>query len=180
MAGLYRRINDPNFAAPVRGGTGANPGIGAPAAGRLPDQPKDDFDAAKLAGLLGMLQKKEQEEAAAPGAAPNAGPEVTPVVQSAEPNTMYGNPLPQGQIAADNPIAGQQNIVDAVSGYGKDMNGNPVQLASPEAVQAAQAQIQAGMAAAPQVAAENPGLLDMFRNGMGWLGGLFSGGGAGA
>ena len=172
MAGLYRRINDPNFSAPVRAGTGANTGIGAPAPGRLPDQPKDDFDAAKLAGLLGMLQKKEEPQAAAPGAAPGAEPQVTPVVPSETPNMApNGLQLPQGQTAVDNPIAGQQNIADAASGFGKDFNGNPIQISSPEAVQAAQQQIQAGMAAAPQVAAANPGLLDMIRNGiMGFFG----------
>ena len=164
MAGLYRRINDPNMAAPVRGGTGANTGIGAPAPGRLPDQPQDDFDAAKLAGLLGMMQKKEQPQPAAPGAAPNAGPEVTPVLQSATPDMAYGKQLPQGQVAVDNPIAGQQNIADAASGFGKDFNGNPIQISTPEAVQAAQQQIQAGVAAAPQVAAQNPGILDMIRS----------------
>lgn len=177
MAGLYRRIYDPNMAAPVRGGTGANTGIGAPAPGRLPDPPQDDFNPAQLAGLLGMMQKKKEEpQPAAPGAAPGAEPQVTPVVQSATPDMAYGKQLPQGQVAVDNPIAGQQNIADAATGWGKDLNGNPIQISSPEAVQAAQQQIQAGVAAAPQVAAENPGLLDMIRNGWQGLTGLFSAG----
>ena len=165
MAGLYRRIYDPNMAAPIRGGTGANPGIGAPAPGRLPDPPQDDFNPAQLAGLLGMMQKKKEEpQPAAPGAAPGAEPQVTPVVQSAAPDMAYGKPLPQGQVAVDNPIAGQQNIADAATGWGKDLNGNPIQISTPEAVQAAQQQIQAGVAAAPQVAAQNPGILDMIRS----------------
>ena len=85
MAGLYGRMIDPNFAAPGRTGVGANAGIGAPGSAGLPRQQEDDFDASKLAGLLGMLAKdqKDKEAAAAAvageGNAPGAAPGMVPV-----------------------------------------------------------------------------------------------------
>jgi hypothetical protein len=161
---------DPNFAAPVRGGTGANAGIGAQGAPALQRPTEDDFNAAQMAGLLGLMakNKKPGEESAAP----NAADTITPVVPTETPNIApNGIPLPQGQMAVDNPIAGQQNIADAASGWGKDFNGNPIMISSPEAVQSAMSNFGNGMPTSTQAAA-NPGFLS-------WLGSFF-GGGAGA
>ena len=85
MAGLYGRMVDPNFAAPGRGGVGANAGIGAQGAPRLPQALEDDFDAAQMAGLLGLMAKKKPGEEGA-AAAPStdmlgigATPGMTPI-----------------------------------------------------------------------------------------------------
>ena len=84
MAGLYGRMVDPNFAAPGRGGVGANAGIGAQGA-QLQRPTEDDFNAAQMAGLLGLMQKAkkpgEDAASAAPGAAPldTAQPGMTPI-----------------------------------------------------------------------------------------------------
>ena len=179
MAGLYGRMVDPNFAAPVRGGQGANAGIGAQGAPALQRPTEDDFNAAQMAGLLGLMQKAkrpgEDAASAAPGAVPNAADTITPVVPTETPSVApNGIPLPQGQVAVDNPIAGQQNIADAATGWGKDFNGNPIMISSPEAVQAAMSNFGGGVPTATQTAA-NPGLLDLIANGWnsfkGWLGG---------
>lgn len=178
MAGLYNRMVDPNFATPMRGGVSPNAGLGAPGSAGLPRQQEDDFNAAQMAGLLGMLakQKKPGEESAVP----NAADTITPVVPTETPNMApNGIPLPQGQMAVDNPIAGQQNIADAASGWGKDFNGNPIMISSPEAVQSAMSNFGNGMPTSSQAAA-NPGLLDLISNGWNSFKGLFSGGGAGA
>ena len=85
MAGLYGRMVDPNFAAPVRGGQGSTAGIGAQGAPGLQRPTDDDFNAAQMAGLLGLMQqaKKPGEDAAsaAPGTAPldAAQPGMTPI-----------------------------------------------------------------------------------------------------
>jgi hypothetical protein len=83
MAGLYNRMVDPNFATPMRGGVSPNAGLGAPGSAGLPRQQEDDFNAAQMAGLLGMMakQKKPGEEAAsaAPGALDAAQPGMTPI-----------------------------------------------------------------------------------------------------
>ena len=86
MAGLYGRMVDPNFAAPGRGGVGANAGIGVQGAPALQRAQEDDFNAAQMAGLLGMMQraKKPGEEGAAPAPSTDmlgigATPGMTPI-----------------------------------------------------------------------------------------------------
>jgi hypothetical protein len=108
MAGLYGRMVDPNFAAPVRGGQGANAGIGAQGAPGLQRPTEDDFNAAQMAGLLGLMQqaqaKKPGEDAAsaAPGAAPldAAQPGMTPITN--EGNFDWQPAMQQGAGALPN------------------------------------------------------------------------------
>lgn len=106
MAGLYGRMVDPNFAAPNRGGQGANAGIGAQGAGALQRPQDDDFNAAQMAGLLGMMQKAkkpgEDAASAAPGAAPldAAQPGMTPITN--EGNFDWQPAMAQGAGALPN------------------------------------------------------------------------------
>lgn len=104
MAGLYGRMVDPNFAAPVRGGQGSNAGIGAQAAPRLQSPQDDDFNAAQMAGLLGLIQKAkkpgEDAASAAPGAALDAAqPGMAPITN-------------QGNFDMAPAMAGQLNAPD--------------------------------------------------------------------
>jgi len=89
MAGLYGRMVDPNFAAPNRGGNGANAGIGAQGAPGLQRPTDDDFNAAQMAGLLGLMAKGKPGEDAA-SAAPGATP-VDVVQPGMVPITNEGN-----------------------------------------------------------------------------------------
>ena len=105
MAGLYGRMVDPNFAAPTKGGTGANAGIGAQGAPGLQRPTDDDFNAAQMAGLLGLMAKgKPGEDAAsaAPGAAPAdaAQPGMVPITN--EGNFDWQPAMQQGAGALPN------------------------------------------------------------------------------
>ena len=106
MAGLYGRMVDPNFAAPMRGGQGANAGIGAQGAPALQRPTDDDFNAAQMAGLLGMMQKAkkpgEDAASAAPGAAPldAAQPGMVPITN--EGNFDWQPAMAQGAGALPN------------------------------------------------------------------------------
>ena len=111
MAGLYGRMVDPNFSAPNRGGNGANAGIGAQGAPALQRPTEDDFNAAQMAGLLGLMQKAkkpvEDAASAAPGAVPldAAQPGMTPI-------TNEGNfdmaPAMAGQLVAPDTFGNAQ------------------------------------------------------------------------
>ena len=119
MAGLYGRMVDPNFAAPVRGGTGANAGIGAQGAPGLPRQ-EDDFNAAQMAGLLGLMQKAkrpgEDAASAAPGAAAleAAQPGMTPITN--EGNFDWAPAMPQANPDMQLPNGGNFSMPPAGSG----------------------------------------------------------------
>ena len=194
--GLYSRMVDPNFAAPTRGASGATAGIGAPGAAGLPRPQDDSFDAQQMAGLLGMIakQKKPGEEGmAAPGAgAPGAAqPGMSPITN--EGNFDMAPAMAQGAGALPNggnfamPPAGsgeafQLGNVGApnaplMSNFGGGIPAQAPQMAAPQIAAMPQGIGGAGLpqfgAAAAQEAAANPGFLS-------WLGGLFSGGGAGA
>ena len=120
MAGLYGRVVDPNFAAPGRGGVGANAGIGAQGAPALPRAQEDDFNAAQMAGLLGLMAKqKEQAGSAAPGAAAEGGalgqaPGMTPITN--EGNFDWQPAMPQANPAAALPNGGNFAMPPAGSG----------------------------------------------------------------
>lgn len=119
MAGLYGRMVDPNFAAPVRGGTGANAGIGAQGA-QLQRPTEDDFNAQQMAGLLGLMQKAkkpgEDAASAAPGAAPldAAQPGMTPITN--EGNFDWAPAVPQANPAMAMPNGGNFAMPPAGSG----------------------------------------------------------------
>ena len=106
MAGLYNRMVDPNFIAPNRGGVAPNAGVGAPGPGALQRPQEDDFNAAQMAGLLGMMAKqKEQPGSAAPGTAPtvrleDAQPGMTPITN--EGNFDWQPAMAQGTGALPN------------------------------------------------------------------------------
>lgn len=121
MAGLYGRMVDPNFAAPNRGGQGANAGIGAQGAPALQRPTEDDFNAAQMAGLLGMMQKAkkpggEDDASAAPGAAPldAAQPGMVPITN--EGNFDWAPALPQANPDMQLPNGGNFAMPPAGSG----------------------------------------------------------------
>lgn len=188
MAGLYGRMVDPNFAAPVRGGQGANAGIGAQGA-QLQRPTEDDFNAAQMAGLLGLMQqaKKPGEDAAsaAPGAAPldAVQPGMTPITN--EGNFDWQPAMQQGGGALPNgggfamPPAGSGdafqlgNVGGAaplMSNFGAGIPQTPAApvpqgMAMPTAI---------GGAGVPTFGAAqaDPGILSQLG---GWLGGLLPG-----
>jgi len=106
MAGLYGRTIDPNFAVPGRGGVGANAGIGVQGAPALPRAQEDDFNAAQMAGLLGLMQKAKTPGADTASAAPNAAaldaaqPGMTPITN--EGNFDWAPAMTQGAGALPN------------------------------------------------------------------------------
>lgn len=160
MAGLYQRNIDPNFATP--GGISAaspNAGIGAPGGAGLPRAQEDNFDPAQLAGILGLVGKNGAVPAAAPNATtapvdPNAN-----IIFSGAPTRPNGEGLDPGQAMAINQQTGEQPIVDAATGFGKDANGDDIQAAYVVAPAAAPA-IGNGVPAAGQ-----GGILGMFSRG---------------
>ena len=194
MAGLYGRMVDPNFAAPVRGGTGANAGIGAQGA-QLQRPTEDDFNAAQMAGLLGLMQKAkrpgEDAASAAPGAAPldAAQPGMAPITNEGNfdmaPAIARGSEeLPNGGNFAMPPAgSGDAFQLGNVGAQGAPLMSNfgagiPAASAAP-ILQGAAMPTSIGGAGVPTFGAAvptDPGLLSQFGT---WLGGLF-GGGAGA
>lgn len=198
MAGLYGRMVDPNFAAPNRSGQGPNAGIGAQGAPALQRPTEDDFNAAQMAGLLGLMQKAkrpgEDAASAAPGAAPldAAQPGMTPI-------TNEGNfdmaPAMAGQLVAPDTFGNAQggftmppagsgdafqlgNVGGAAPLMSNFGAGIPAASSAP-LPQGAAMPTSIGGAGVPTFRAAvptDPGLLSQFGT---WLGGLF-GGGAGA
>lgn len=117
MAGLYGRMVDPNFAAPVRGGTGANAGIGAQGAPALQRPTEDDFNAAQMAGLLGMMARQQKDKDAKDAAAANAAAAATPEAQPGmAPITNQGNFDMAPAMAGDMPNGGGFAMPPAGSG----------------------------------------------------------------
>ena len=194
MAGLYGRMVDPNFAAPVRGGQGANAGIGAQGAPGLQRPTEDDFNAAQMAGLLGLMQqaKKPGEDAAsaAPGAAPldAAQPGMVPITNEGnfdwQPAMQQGaGALPNGGNFAMPPAGSGEAFQLGNVGGAAPLTSNfgagipaasvapvPQGMAMPTAIGGAGVPTFGGAVPA------DPSLLSQFGT---WLGGLF-GGGAGA
>ena len=199
MAGLYGRMVDPNFAAPGRGGVGANAGIGAQGA-QLQRPTEDDFNAAQMAGLLGLMQKAkkpgEDAASAAPGAAPldAAQPGMVPITN--EGNFDWAPAIARGPEALPNggnfamPPAGSGDAFQLGNVGAQSMANGAAPLMSnfgagiPAASvapipQGAAMPASIGGAGVPTFGAAvptDPGLLSQFGT---WLGGLF-GGGAGA
>ena len=194
MAGLYGRMVDPNFAAPTRGGVGANAGIGAPGSAGLPRQQDDNFDAAQMAGLLGMLakQKKPGEETATPGAAPGAldaaQPGMTPITNGGNfdmaPAMAPGaGALPNGGNFAMPPAGSGEAFQLGGIGTSTPMSnfGAGIPAGGPQAVaemgsMAMPASI--GGAGIPQLAGMDPAQLQNLT--LPWMQGGFGFGGAGA
>ena len=120
MAGLYGRMVDPNFAAPNRSGQGSNAGIGAQGAPALQRPTEDDFNAAQMAGLLGLMQqaKKPGEDAAsaAPGAAPLDAAQTGMVPITNEGNFDWAPAAPQTNPAMTLPNGGGFAMPPAGSG----------------------------------------------------------------
>jgi hypothetical protein len=185
---------DPNFAAPVRGGTGANAGIGAQGAPGLPRQ-EDDFNAAQMAGLLGLMQKAkkpgEDAASAAPGAASldAAQPGMTPITN--EGNFDWAPAMPQvnpdmklpngGNFAMPQAGSGEAFQLGNVGGAAPLMSnfGAGIPAGGPQAVaemgsMAMPASI--GGAGIPQLAGMDPAQLQNLT--LPWLQGGFGGAGA--
>lgn len=192
MAGLYGRMVDPNFAAPGRGGVSPNAGLGAPGSAGLMKPQEDDFNAAQMAGLLGLAAKqqkdKEAKDAAEANAAAAAAPEAQPGMA---PITNQGNfdmaPAMDGQLSNGGgfamPPAGSGDAFQ-LSNVG---GGNPLMSNFGGGIPAAPAApVPQGMAMPASIggagvptfgtaAPTDPGLLSQFGN---WIGGLFGGAGA--
>ena len=199
MAGLYGRMVDPNFAAPGRGGVSPNAGLGAPGSAGLMKPQEDDFNAAQMAGLLGMMAKQQKDKDAKDAAAANAAAAATPEAQPGmAPITNQGNfdwapALPQANPDMQLPNGGNFAMPPAGSGdafqlgnvgaQGAPLMSNfgggipaapavpaPQGMAMPASIGGAGVPTF-GAAAAPS----DPGLLSQFGN---WIGGLFGGAGA--
>lgn len=193
MAGLYGRMVDPNFAAPGRGGVSPNAGLGAPGSAGLMRPQEDDFNAAQMAGLLGMMAKQQKDKDAKDAAAANAAAAATPEAQPGmAPVTNQGNFDMAPAIAGDMPNGGGFAMPPAGSGDAFQLGnvgaqGAPLMsnfgggIPAAPAVSAPQGMAMpasiggAGVPTFGTAAPTDPGLLSQFGN---WIGGLFGGAGA--
>ena len=191
MAGLYNRMVDPNFIAPGRGGVSPNAGVGAPGPGALQRPQEDDFNAAQMAGILGLMakQQKDKEAAAALGAggagAPGAASGMVPITN--EGNFDWQPAMAQGAGALPN--GGNFAMPPAGSGEAFQLGnvGGAAPLMSNFGAGVPQAAAPQGMAMPTSIggagvptfggAQADPGLLSQFGN---WISGLFAGGAGGA
>lgn len=190
MAGLYGRMVDPNFAAPGRGGVSPNAGLGVPGSAGLMKPQEDNFDAASMAGLLGLAAKQQKDKEAKDAAAANAAAAATPEAQPGmAPVTNQGNFDMAPAMAGDMPNGGGFTMPPAGSGdafqLGNVGGGNPLMsnfgggIPAAPAAPAPQGMAMpasiggAGVPTFGTAAPTDPGLLSQFGN---WFSGLFSGG----